>query len=120
MNYVGVYVPPMTNGWRKEEHKEMLVDVLKGLEKIVMENSDIVIVGDFNCKEINWETLTTTGSKNSWSNRQLNWVVENLMTQWVDCDTRFSGRDKPSRLGLVLTKDMEIIETIHYDSPLGE
>ncbi len=50
MNYVGVHVPPMTNAWQKEEHEEMLVDVLKGLEKIVMESSDIVIV-DFNCKE---------------------------------------------------------------------
>ncbi len=53
MNYVGVYVPPVTCAWQKEEHEEMLVDVLKGLEKIVMESSDIVIVSDFNCKEIN-------------------------------------------------------------------
>ncbi len=90
MNYVGVYVPPMTNAWRKGELKEMLIDVLKGLEKIVMESSDVVIVGDFNCKEINWETLTTTVSENLWSNRLLNWVVENLMIQWVYCDTRFS------------------------------
>ncbi len=105
MNYVEVYVPPMTNAWRKEKYEEMLVDVFKGLEKLVMESSDIVIVGDFNCKEINWETLTTTGSENSWSNRLLNWVVENLMTHWVDCDMRFSGRDKPSRLDLVFTKN---------------
>ncbi len=76
--------------------------------------------GDFNCKEINWETLTTTGSESPWSNRLLNWAVENLMTQWVDCDTRFSEIDKPSRLDLVFTKDVEIIETIHYDSPLGK
>ncbi len=59
----------------------MLVDVLKGLEKIMMESSDIVIVGDFNCKEINWEISTTTGSESSWSNRLLNWAVGNLMTQ---------------------------------------
>ncbi len=78
--------------------------MLKGLKKMVMESSDIVTVGDFNCKEINWETLTTTGSENSWSNRLLNWAVENLMTQQVD--TRFSGRDKPSRLDLVFTKYM--------------
>ncbi len=50
----------------------MLVDVLKGLEKLVTESSDIVIVGDFNCKEIKWGTLTTTGSETSWSNRLLN------------------------------------------------
>ncbi len=60
----------------------MLTDVLKGLEKIVMESSAIVIVDGFNCKEINWETLTltTTVSENSWSNSLLNWAVENLMT----------------------------------------
>ncbi len=42
------------------------------------------------------------------------------MTQWIDCDNRFSGSGKPSRLDFVFTKDMEIIETIHYDSPLGK
>ncbi len=42
------------------------------------------------------------------------------MTQCVDGDTRFSGRDKPSRLDLVFTKDMEITETMHYHSPLGK
>ncbi len=42
------------------------------------------------------------------------------MTQWFDCDTRFSGSDKPSRLDLMFTKDMDIIETIHYDSPQGK
>ncbi len=55
----------------------MLVDILKGLEKIVRESSDIVIV-DFNCKEINWETMTTNGSENSWSNRLIKLGGRNL------------------------------------------
>ncbi len=46
------------------------------------------------------------------------------MTQWVDCDTRFSGRDKQPRLDLLFTKEWKLlklyIETIHYDSPLGK
>ncbi len=49
----------------------MLTDVLKGLEKIVMESSETALVGDFNCKEINCETLTTSGSDSSWSNTLL-------------------------------------------------
>ncbi len=43
--------------------------------------------------------------------------MENLITQWVDCDARFSGGDKPPTLHLVFAKDMEIIQTIHCDSP---
>ncbi len=46
MNYVGVYVPLMTNVQQKEEHEDMLVDVLKGLGKIMMESSDILIPGN--------------------------------------------------------------------------
>ncbi len=49
----------------------------------------------------------------------MNWAVENLMMQWIDCETRFSEKDKPSRLDLLFTSDKESIETIN-ECPLTQ
>ncbi len=117
--YVGIYVPPRTNAWTRNEHDNMLEDTLKEMERIASRNKDVLIIGDFNCKEINWEEMTFRGEKNSWSAKLINWAVKNLLTQWVDCKTRFCGRDNPSRLDLMFTSD-EIIEKINYESPLGK
>ena len=120
MSYVGVYVPPKTNAWRGVDHEAMLLDTLKEMEGILTKDKDVLMVGDFNCKGINWEEGTCQGGENSWSERLLNWAVENLMTQWVDCDTRFSGGDTPSRLDLLFTSDGEAVEEIKYECPLGK
>ena len=53
VNYVGVYVPQKTNAWEREEHEYMLVNVLRSLKKIVKDSNDVVVAGDFNCKEVN-------------------------------------------------------------------
>ena len=118
--YVGVYVPPQTSAWKREEYEDMLNVVLQKLGEIVTEEKDFMIVGDFNCKEINWEEETCQGGENSWSDRLLNWATENLLTQWVRGETRFSGRDAPSRLDLLFTSDNEIINSVGYTCPMGK
>ena len=77
-------------------------------------------MGDFNCKEINWEERTYQGGENSSSDKLTNWTVDNLMTQWIDCEARITGRDKPSRLELLFTSAEDIIETTNYECPLGK
>ena len=99
VNYVGLCVAPKTNAWEREEHEDMLVGMLRALKKIVKDSNDVVIAGDFNCKEVSWEAMTTSG------------VID-----LVDCDTRLSGSDAPSRLDLVF-KYMESIENLQCESP---
>ena len=120
MVYVGVYVPPFTNAWNREEYAEMIEDVMNELEELGTGEKDVVIVGDFNCKEINWEQGTTEGSESSYSGRLLNWAMENLMTQWVDCETRVREGSDPARLDLVFTRDCEAVGDISYECPLGK
>ena len=118
--YVGVYVPPLTNAWLRQEHETMLEDMIGELEEIVSQDKDVLIVGDFNCKDINWEDGTCQGGENSWSEKLMSWGIENVMTQWIDCDTRFSGSDTPARLDLLFTSDDEAVKEIRYESPLGK
>ena len=81
MIYTGVYVPPLTNAWTRNDHEMLLGDTLNELERIIPQEKDVLIIGDFNCKDINWKDGTCQGGENSWSNRLMNWARENLMTQ---------------------------------------
>ena len=55
LTVIVVYVPPKTGSWTKQEHDIMTEDVLQNLTKILKERKRVILVGDFNCKEINWE-----------------------------------------------------------------
>ena len=118
--FVGVYVPPKTSSWTSEEYEAMLGDTLKELEELALQSKDVVIVGDFNCKEINWEEGTCQGGEQSYSDRLLNWAQDNLMKQWIDCETRFRGGDVPARLDLLFTSSGQLVDEISYDCPLGK
>ena len=118
--FVGVYVPPKTSAWTREEHEAMIGDTMKELEDLTSKGKDMVIVGDFNCKQVNWEEGTCHGEEYSYSDRLLSWAQENLMKQWIDCETRFRGGDAPARLDLLFTSDCEVVDDISYDCPLGK
>ena len=104
MAYVGVYVPPLTTAWTKREHDGLIKDTIDELGEITSQHKDVLIIGDFNCKEIDWEERTCKGGEESWGVKLLNWAEENILKQWIDCDTRHRGRDTPSRLDLVLLR----------------
>ena len=118
--YAGVYVPPITNAWTKNDHEVMLEETINEMERLVLRNKNVFIVGDFNCKEINWEEGTYRGGENSWSNKLMKWAEENLLTQWVDCETRYRGSDNPSRLDLIFTSNPEILDKVEYECPIGK
>ncbi len=54
-NVVVTYVPPFSNSWSEDEYKKMLEDTRTCLAELLKENDDILLMEDFNCKEISWE-----------------------------------------------------------------
>ncbi len=115
-----VYVPPKTKTWNRQEHEQLLSETKEWLVKKIKENNKIVIMGDFNCKEINWEEWNTRGGEDSWGDKVLKLAMNNIMTQWVEENTRYRGGEEPSRLNLVLSKETDIIEDMNYSCPLGK
>ena len=79
----------------------------------------MVMMGDFNCREVIWEELRVNGSDESWGGELLSMAMENSMTQWVGEHTRFRGEDEPSRLDLIFTGEPEILNDIKCRCPLG-
>jgi len=77
----------------------------------------IIIVGDFNFPEIDWDTRhmpNSTGGR-----LFFNTVRKLLLSQHIDFPTRGRGTDTPHVLDLVLT-DRPLINTIERMAPIGK
>ena len=77
-------------------------------------------MGDINCSEVKWENYECSGEDNSWGNRLLKLTMENAMKQWVTENTRYRDENEPTRLDLVLTKEIDLPKEINYDCSFGK
>lgn len=120
MTIIVAYVPPKTRSWTKQEHDEMIEDVIHGLSSELKERGRVILLGDFNCKEINWDNYESGVGDEAWGEKFLNLMMENMMEQKVKENTRYRGEDEPARLDLVLTREVCIEDEIQYRCPLGK
>ena len=88
-DFAVAYVPPRTRPWKDNEYQEMLADTTRNLKNIMEESENLILMGDFNCKEVNWEDWNTDEGESSLGSKLLNLVMENTMTQWIQDETRF-------------------------------
>ena len=117
---VCLYMPPLTGAWTREEHKEMMEELLGQLEKLSDKYYRILITGDFNAKEIDWEKQEAGKEEDSWNSKLLDFATEHILTQHVRENTRIRGNDEPSRLDLVFTRGDGSIRNIEHLSPVGK
>ena len=76
-----------------------------------------VIFGDFNRKDINWETVSATSEEDT------NFIVavqDSFLVQHILEPTRGRGKDEPSLLDLFFSTQEEAIEEINHLAPLGK
>ena len=117
---ITTYVPPKTNAWRIEEHREMQKEVLSCMNKMLERDQKVLIVGDFNCKSVNWAEMEETGNENSWSEGIIQMAMVNTLDQWVDECTRYRGEEEPAILDLVFTRRPEPRPIIKYLGQMGK
>ena len=107
-------------GETSDEMNDHLLDMLKeitGADKY----KHILIMGDFNLKDINWEVqICKSYNPNNYSNRFIECVRDCFLTQHVQEPTRQRGSDNPSCLDLVFTNNEDLIDQIEYLAPLGK
>ena len=85
-----------------------------------MKKRKVFLVGDFNCKEVDWENFESGVGEEAWGERFLTLMMENMMEQRVRENTRYRGDDEPARLDLVLTREVCLCGDIQYKCPLGK
>ena len=103
------------------------VDCLGELEKLLdydkegpVKASPRVIMGDFNLRQINWETETSNVNGNHLDTKFLEAVRDNFVFQHEKEATRMRDNQQELTLDLILTNEENMIDRIKYLPPLGK
>ena len=83
-------------------------------------NDNIIIMGDFNYKDIDWETESCSVSSDHPASKFLQSCKDNFLVQMQRSPTRFKNYQTPSLLDLVLTNKEELITNIDTEAGLGK
>ena len=110
LSIILVYRSPASAPSEDERLVNFLAEVIQRMERIV-------IMGDFNAPEVNWDRLTA--STDSFGERLLELVGSEVLTQHVNFDTRMREGQRPSLLDLVITKNVQDIRDMTPQCPLG-
>ena len=85
------------------------------------ENFDrIVVMGDFNYRDIDWEHWISEASEDHGSHRFIEAVRDSFLYQHVYFNTRFRDNQRPSMLYLVFSSDELLVCNFEQLSPIGK
>ena len=76
-----------------------------------------IIVGDFNRRKINWETVSSPSEDDE---AFIEACRDSLLSQHVLTPTRGRGTDNPSLIDLFLCSNEDDVQDVEVDSPLGK
>jgi hypothetical protein len=76
-----------------------------------------IIVGDFNRKDIDWDTVTSTSEDDR---KFIEATRDSFLTQHISTPTRGRGTNEPTLIDLVFASNEECIENINISPPLGK
>lgn len=77
-----------------------------------LQPTHILIVGDFNYKEINWNTQNSTAGVNHPATKFLETIRDHFLYQHVLEPTRYSDNNQRSTLDLILTNEEGMVENL--------
>lgn len=109
----GVYRSPSSN----EINNVHLSDLLKEIQQI--KHDHIIIAGDFNTKQIDWDKMTVNGSTSSYQYKLYDTINDLFLTEIIKEPTRYRGTSIPSKLDWVLTENPECVTSKSVEEPLG-
>ena len=86
-----------------------------------MKHSHLIIMGDFNYRNINWKSWSTiSDNTQSNDNKFIECLRDDFLFQHVNNPTRGRGSDTPHLLDLVITNIERMVTDIEHMSPLGK
>ena len=82
--------------------------------------SHLLLMGDFNLREIDWNNCTTTVGEDHVATIFLECIRDGFLTQHVKEPTRIRDNNEPSVLDLIITNEENMIGNIEYKPGLGK
>ena len=101
----------------EENNDKIIRQIFRANE--VAGQSRILLMGDFNLKEINWLEDEVTGPMSAMPNKFNECIKDCFLHQHVFAPTRFRG-EQESTLDLTFTKEEEDVKNIEVMQPLGK
>ena len=80
----------------------------------------VVICGDFNYPDINWNTVTCTRNNINKSCMFLNTIQENFLYQIIKEPTHHRCQQTPTLIDLILTNDVNLVNNVDHFPPFGK
>ena len=99
-------------------NSELINDMIRSLNN--ESHCKIVIMGDFNYREIDWEHWMSNSPENHISHQFIEAIRDSFLHQHVELCTRFRENQSPSLLDLVFSSDELLVNNIEYLSPVGK
>ena len=107
------------SGSGSSENNQKLIEIIN--EACTKGYSHILLMGDFNYPNIDWEHWDFKGeSTTSQEYKFIECLQDNFLYQKITEPTRWRGADDPHLLDLILTNEEDMISNIEYQSPLGK
>jgi len=88
-------------------------------EMVKRNHSHLMIMGDFNYPEINWNTQTSDAPDDSPPQNFLSNYKDCFLHQHVLSPTHYRGQQQANILDLILTNEPDMIDKLHYSEPIG-
>ena len=110
------------NVYRRGESSELNTNLLLDIIDSICNKkySHIIIMGDFNLKQINWEESSCPGENTEdFNHKFIECIRDNFLFQHVTEPTRKRGQDEPSTLDLIFTNEENMVKDLEYLPPLG-
>jgi len=89
-------------------------------EMVILKHSHVMIMGDFNYPDINWDTSTSDSAEDSPSQNFLSTYKGCFIYQHVAHPTHYRGLQQANILGLIMTNESDMIDKLHYTDPIGK
>ena len=106
-------------GESSEQNNENLLNNLNHISKL--KYSHLLIMGDFNLTEIDWQNCSSINKNPDNINYQFAECIKDCyLYQHINEPTRQRGSDTPSTLDLIFTNEEDMISNIKIDAPLGK
>ena len=100
-----------------DENNEALLSLLEEVSSL--KKDLLVIVGDFNYKEVDWVLKVVHTRESHAAYRIFEKVNDLFLDQLIDQPTRFRRGEQANTLDWVLTDNIDAISNLTLDSPLG-
>ncbi|VDI20975.1 Hypothetical predicted protein [Mytilus galloprovincialis] len=105
--------------YRSPSNQNSCLNIIGLLNEAARLYNNILITGDFNMRDIDWNFWTTPHSEDHYEHTFIEALRDNFLYQHIDKPTRFRENQMCRTLDLVITKDESNIDNINIDAPLG-